>query len=466
MKNLDLKKILKYLTIFTILCIILFYANSLNVKAASLPSSCQFYDNLGSSATQLLTIAGDGYWTTENSFTLTANSYGGIAVCSLDTPIVNNNVYSLSAHFDLINASSRTSSKPNLGLGNSVSEALTSYLNNTNLTENSISYSSSVLSYVFTANSNGSFIAIPFGSTSTISITPYLRNFTITYQGNSNQLTSEEMQTIINNSNSSITNSLDDNLSNCHSNIIPSSLLNSNGEYIVNGEISSTQWIKLGNITLQPGKYTNLLNYSSNSIYLVINDLRQYDTYSSLTFELSSTVNSSVYLRIGPGTYNNVAVKPAILTGHSTSYVLPGQKKCTSKLDDTNDKLDDLNSNLTNSSDPNLALDDVAGWLPAGPVDSVLNLPLTILNSLISNLSNRTCTSVDLPLPYIDKTIQLPCLSTIFNQTGFTDVLNTISVPFAIFIYINTLIKLYGWVDETLQFREEHWNDVDQWGGI
>lgn len=131
----------------------------------------------------------------------------------------------------------------------------------------------------------------------------------------------------------------------------------------------------------------------------------------------------------------------------------------------TNDKLDDINSSINDSSSPDLdALKNTAGWLPAGPIDSILNLPLTLLNSLTTNLS-KSCSPVELPLPFIDKNLTLPCLSSIYSQIdGLSVWINSISVIASAFILFQYLMNLYKWVDDTLSFREN--NFIDNWTGV
>lgn len=132
---------------------------------------------------------------------------------------------------------------------------------------------------------------------------------------------------------------------------------------------------------------------------------------------------------------------------------------------ETNNKLNDINSTLNDSSSPNLdSLNNTAGWLPAGPIDSILNLPLTFLNSLTTNLS-KTCSPVELPLPYIDKSLTLPCLNTIYSQIeGLSVWINSIGIIASAFIIFQYLMNLYKWVDDTLTFREN--NFIDNWTGV
>lgn len=137
----------------------------------------------------------------------------------------------------------------------------------------------------------------------------------------------------------------------------------------------------------------------------------------------------------------------------------------SSGINQTNDKLNDINSSINDSSSPDLdGLKNTAGWLPAGPIDSILNLPLTFLNSLTTNLS-KTCTPVELPLPFINDSLTLPCLNTIYSQIeGLSVWINSISVIASAFILFQYLMNLYKWVDDTLSFREN--NFIDNWTGV
>lgn len=152
--------------------------------------------------------------------------------------------------------------------------------------------------------------------------------------------------------------------------------------------------------------------------------------------------------------------------------ILNQQKENNKKLDDvnknqqeTNKKLDDVKGAITSEENPKLeGLNNSAGWLPAGPLDSILNLPLSFLNNLSANLS-KTCQPVTLPLPFVDKTLDLPCLSSIYSQIeGLDTWISGISIIASVFILFTYLINLYKWVDDTLTFREN--NYIDNWGGM
>lgn len=130
----------------------------------------------------------------------------------------------------------------------------------------------------------------------------------------------------------------------------------------------------------------------------------------------------------------------------------------------TNSKLDDLNSNITSTEGADLsALENSAGWLPPGPVDSILNLPLALLNNITNNLS-KSCQPVVLPIPYVNKNLTLPCVNTLYEDMGVSAWSNTIGTIASAFIMLSYLLKLYQWVDDQLSFRENH--NIDNWGGV
>lgn len=139
--------------------------------------------------------------------------------------------------------------------------------------------------------------------------------------------------------------------------------------------------------------------------------------------------------------------------------------KLVNEQQQTNDKLDNLNDSLTSEDAPNLdSLENSSGWLPPGPIDSILNLPLSLLNNLNTNLSKK-CQPVEVNLPYVNRTISLPCLNTIYSQMGnLSSWINGIGIIAAAFILFRYFINLYKWVDDTLTFRENNW--LDNWGGL
>lgn len=148
----------------------------------------------------------------------------------------------------------------------------------------------------------------------------------------------------------------------------------------------------------------------------------------------------------------------------SANNIIDNQNK---NQQETNEKLDGINDSITSEEPPNLSgLENSAGWLPAGPVDSILNLPLSFFDNLSANMG-KTCQPISFTLPFVKQEITLPCINTIYSQIdGLTPWIETISALISSLILFKYLINLYKWVDDTLSFRENNWNDTDQWGGL
>ena len=184
-----------------------------------------------------------------------------------------------------------------------------------------------------------------------------------------------------------------------------------------------------------------------------------------------STIN--IWFYGGFGSSGEVNVTNIMLNEGSTkkNYEPYGKEVCSNKIDETNDKLDNLQDAITDSSAPNTSgLENSAGWLPAGPLDSILNLPLTMLNSLTNSLG-KTCNPLNLTLPYIDKNIQIPCLSAIFAQiTGVNGLWTWVGTIASVLILYNYLLNLYAWVDRILtlraEFDEAMGADLANWGRL
>ena len=130
----------------------------------------------------------------------------------------------------------------------------------------------------------------------------------------------------------------------------------------------------------------------------------------------------------------------------------------------TNENLENINNSITDETPPNTdGLNGAAGWLPAGPVDSLINLPLSFFNSISRDLGS-TCKPVTLPLPYVNKNLTLPCMSTFYDGIKINSFMDWVGLIASGFILFSYLLKLYKWVDDTLTFREN--NHLDNWGGV
>lgn len=136
----------------------------------------------------------------------------------------------------------------------------------------------------------------------------------------------------------------------------------------------------------------------------------------------------------------------------------------TSKLDDTNSAINGVTNALTDDSAIDISsLSNTAGWLPPGPIDSIINLPLTMFNNLLVSL-NGTCTPLNIPLPYVNKNLPIPCINTIFNQIeGLPNFWNWVGVIASVVILYRYLIALYDYYDKMTTLQANYLSDF---GGV
>ena len=185
----------------------------------------------------------------------------------------------------------------------------------------------------------------------------------------------------------------------------------------------------------------------------------------SLYFDYSSPSGINSKYRIGiqkDFSYSCNVSNQAIIdaNNNNTNNIINNQNKNQEK---TNQKLDNINSSLTDSSPISIEeLNASAGWLPEGPLDSILNLPLSLLNNLSTNL-NKQCTPVSLTIPFIDKnnTLVLPCLANTLsdNVENFDSFYTWLGLTVSCILLYRYLMSLYVWVDKVLTLRLQMYED-------
>ena len=194
------------------------------------------------------------------------------------------------------------------------------------------------------------------------------------------------------------------------------------------------------------------------------------DLYSSL---INSTSTDNLHFRIYKNNASFTLLNNSFISNslNSSNYCEYGSYTTTNKLDEANEtskgifgKLKDLFNWLTNNDEADVSsAGDVAGWLPPGPIDSIINLPLTMLNNINSSL-NKTCSPLEVNLPYVNKSVEIPCLNTIFNQiTGLTNFWTWVGLISSVLILYRYLIELYKYYDRLTTLQA---NFISDWGGV
>lgn len=145
---------------------------------------------------------------------------------------------------------------------------------------------------------------------------------------------------------------------------------------------------------------------------------------------------------------------------NQNNTIINQNEQIINSQNETNDWLKDTTPPNVDSS----GLAQSAGWLPAGPVDSILTIPITLLTGIVNVFTNPSaCQAVQLPLPFVNTNIDLPCVGPILDQIGITPLWNIVGAIIGFFLIWSTYKWLYEFVDKTLTFRE---NNSSIWGGL
>lgn len=255
---------------------------------------------------------------------------------------------------------------------------------------------------------------------------------------------------------------------------------NSNSQLINNGN-NLTINAPNGSTAVQGGTPNKLSNYCPNCVigetYILSADStgtfkqiylgtsRTYWTFNTSKTLTQDDLNSIVYWYASgintSATISNIQIEKG---NTSSSYCVYGSSSSVNKLDEQTNAINDLNSNLTDDSPVDMnSLGNVAGWLPPGPIDSIINLPLSMLNALYSAMQG-TCASLHIPIPYLNnKYLDIPCISAIFNQIeGLPTFWTWVGVITSTIMLYKYLLSLYKYYDDLTTLQA---NFISDFGG-
>ena len=105
-------------------------------------------------------------------------------------------------------------------------------------------------------------------------------------------------------------------------------------------------------------------------------------------------------------------------------------------------------------------LTNLSGWLPPGPVDSILNLPFALLNSIKNSLSGQ-CSPVKIKFPFVNYEMNIPCMNTFYENIGATSFFNWIGVIASTLMLYSYFIFLYNWIDGLTTLTRKK---LEMWG--
>lgn len=181
-------------------------------------------------------------------------------------------------------------------------------------------------------------------------------------------------------------------------------------------------------------------------------------------------VSSSQFASIESYSSQDLINKNSQIINQNNTIINQGQQT-NDKLDDLNSKQDKTNQELKNMNDfisddteadvDVSSLATVTGLLPAGPVDSLLTIPLKFLSVLSSSFSG-TCTPVTMNWVF-DSQLTLPCFSDSFYNDVPSAIMTFLSIVPCAFILITYFKHLYKKVDRAVSMNT---TADDEWGVI
>ena len=120
--------------------------------------------------------------------------------------------------------------------------------------------------------------------------------------------------------------------------------------------------------------------------------------YAGFWVTKTNSSNNVVYLRV---MYSDV-----------TATYCPYGSTNSNKIDETNQKLDEINNSINNSG-----IDDKTGFFSNFQNDdhgltSIITLPLTTIQSL----TNTSCVALSVPIPFTNRNVSLPCMTQVYQQ--------------------------------------------------
>lgn len=183
----------------------------------------------------------------------------------------------------------------------------------------------------------------------------------------------------------------------------------------------------------------------------------------SFSFISTQDAFSSVYLNLVYFEKNPISIN---FSNNVNDALLQNQINQNSTIINQNSTViknqNEIKGFLKDNSSPNVDTSKLpaVGILPAGPLDSLLGLPITIMTSISNSLSG-SCQSVNLILPIIGGNLTLPCFDSVFYQGEFSILANLIGLAASAIILFNYLKHLYDKVDRAISLET---SSDDTWG--
>lgn len=194
-------------------------------------------------------------------------------------------------------------------------------------------------------------------------------------------------------------------------------------KYGMSADLIAEQGIIIGKNT----SFSCNVNSDNTRVVWTINttaNLQSSVVITSFSYLINGGSNGLSYCSNSPGatipycgsafnvTINNVQLDFTISEDPNTALL----GEIGSKLDTTNQKLDNINDSITNSNSAG-AQDDAGNFFSGFQTNThgltgIITAPL----NLIQSITSQSCSSLGIPLPFVNETLNLPCMSEIYQQ--------------------------------------------------
>lgn len=247
------------------------------------------------------------------------------------------------------------------------------------------------------------------------------------------------------------------------------------------GIIPSSYKDYIRNINYNHTSYTCSYTNSSYTGYVVIINWQTYiDSESGGSFDgyftvyqdvnmslqlIDFVVNSNNYVSADNYASQSLINQNSQIINQNNTIINQNQET-NDKLDQTNEQLGEMNDFMQDDTPPSTSdldmdsLGTVSGLLPAGPVDSLLNIPFTFLSVLTSSMSG-TCVPITGTFVF-DSTLSIPCFDSFYDEVP-DYLMNFINLIPAGFILIMYFKHLYKKVERAVSLQS---TSDDEWGVI
>ena len=186
--------------------------------------------------------------------------------------------------------------------------------------------------------------------------------------------------------------------------------------------------------TFEPGTYSLDMNVIGGSLTSLTGDsimyfrllsntslfntqIRGNTTYYGHVFTIDTQQQLFIqwYVNTSGWIFNNYEMQFQVVKGNQLlPFEPPGERICTNRIDTVNDSINSVNDSITNSNIENNIGNSFFGDFENEDfgLSQIITIPLTA----IQRLTSSSCSSLNVPIPFTNSSVPLPCMTQIYEQ--------------------------------------------------